>query len=99
MIWARTEARDEALGRVLLELDRQLELKASGKFSRTCEDMADEPYFAFTVLVEEIGEVARAMQNADEENFKEELTQIAAIAIAWLSGITERDLIHVNGSP
>lgn len=95
MIWDRTEARDEALGLVLIELDRQLELKDSGKFSKTCEDMADQPYEALPILLEEFGEVARAMQNGDQENFREELVQVAAIAIAWISGIVKRDLQHV----
>jgi NTP pyrophosphatase (non-canonical NTP hydrolase) len=94
-MWVRTEARDQAIGRVLLELDRQLELKASGKFTNTCEDMADHPYEALPILLEEFGELGRAMQTGDEENFKEELTQIAAIALAWLSGIEKRDLEYV----
>ncbi len=95
-MWHRTEARDTTLGRVLLELDRQLALKAAGKFTNTCEDMADHPYEALPILLEEFGELGRAMQNNDEENFKEELTQIAAIAIAWLAGIEKRDMIYVD---
>ena len=94
-LWERTEARDTAIGSVLLELDRQLELKAAGKFASTCEDMADHPYEALPILLEEFGELARAMQNGDEANFREELTQIAAIAIAWLAGVTARDLKYV----
>lgn len=93
-LWERTEARDTAIGSVLLELDRQLELKAAGKFLDTCETLAPWPNMCLPILLEEFGEVARAMQNEDDDNLKEELTQIAAISIAWLSGLLERDL-HV----
>jgi NTP pyrophosphatase (non-canonical NTP hydrolase) len=36
------------------------------------------------VLVEEIGEIGTALQNDDQENLKEELTQLAALCVRWL---------------
>lgn len=36
------------------------------------------------VLVEEVGEVAKSIQDGEVENLKEELTQVAAVAIAFL---------------
>lgn len=38
------------------------------------------------ILVEEVGEVARAMtyDNGDEQNLQEELIQVAAMALSWL---------------
>ncbi len=36
-----------------------------------------------SILVEEVGEVAQAIQNKDFANFNEEIVQIAAVATAW----------------
>lgn len=37
-----------------------------------------------SVLVEEVGEVARALNEGLEPNLEEELIQVATVAIAWL---------------
>lgn len=37
-----------------------------------------------TILVEEVGEVAKAIQDDDPINYLEELTQVAAVAVAAL---------------
>ena len=39
------------------------------------------------VLVEEVGEVAMAMLKGDRGNLKDELVQVAAVAVAWLEGL------------
>jgi NTP pyrophosphatase (non-canonical NTP hydrolase) len=36
------------------------------------------------ILIEEIGEVGRALQNNDYENQKEELIQVGAVVVRWL---------------
>lgn len=38
------------------------------------------------VLLEECGEVARAVLSADHMALREELTHVAAVAVAWLEG-------------
>lgn len=38
-----------------------------------------------TILVEEVGEVARALQG--DGNLKEELTQVAAVCVRWLEAL------------
>ena len=38
-------------------------------------------------LVEEVGEVARALHEGEQENLRAELVQVAAVAVAWLEGI------------
>lgn len=38
------------------------------------------------VLLEEAGEVAQAVLNGQGESMKEELVQVAAVAVAWLEG-------------
>ena len=39
------------------------------------------------VLQEECGEVARAVLDVDPENLREELVQVAAVAVAWLESM------------
>jgi NTP pyrophosphatase (non-canonical NTP hydrolase) len=43
----------------------------------TLEDM-------LPVLIEEIGEVGRALQNEDRVNLEEELVHVAAVCVRWL---------------
>ena len=45
------------------------------------------------VLTDEIGECARAILKTDWDNLKDEIIQVAAVAIAWL----EDDENHNNG--
>jgi hypothetical protein len=40
------------------------------------------------VLLEEVGEVSRALLDNDPDNLATELIQVAAVAVAWLEGIT-----------
>jgi NTP pyrophosphatase (non-canonical NTP hydrolase) len=39
------------------------------------------------ILIEEVGEVATAMQQKDEANLKVELIQVAAVACRWLESL------------
>jgi hypothetical protein len=39
------------------------------------------------VLTEECGEVSRAVLELDQQNLKEELIQVAAVAVAWLESL------------
>ena len=42
---------------------------------------------ALSVLVEEVGEVAMALnQNLSNEELKKELVQVASVAVRWLAG-------------
>lgn len=48
------------------------------------------PYKKLAILMEEVGEVATALLEREPlENLKAELTQVAAVAIAWLESIEE----------
>jgi NTP pyrophosphatase (non-canonical NTP hydrolase) len=42
------------------------------------------------ILHEETGEAARAILEADEENMRAELIQVAAVAVAWVEDIDRR---------
>jgi len=73
------------------ERHRQERLKKEGRFKHTCRDpeMSDEERLA--VLVEEVGEVARAVLEAKKlandvhgKALTKELVQVAAVAVAWL---------------
>lgn len=75
------------LSKVSDERIRQERLKAAGKFPYTPEDPQCSNQEALTILVEEVGEVARALQEKDVENLKDELIQVAAVAVAWVEGI------------
>lgn len=63
---------------------RQDCLKSQGKFLHTPADEECPDFDRITMLVEEIGEVARALQTNDIHNLREELVQVAAICVAWL---------------
>jgi NTP pyrophosphatase (non-canonical NTP hydrolase) len=80
---------------VIRERHRQDDLKAEGRFSFTCADDELSNTERLAMLVEEIGEVAqevltqkgrRAARDTEgtEEALRKEVTQVAAICIAWL---------------
>lgn len=71
------------LSHVTAERDRQDLLKANGKFEHTCADDITNDR-KLTILTEEFGEVARAINdNMSPEEIFAELIQVAAIALAW----------------
>lgn len=80
------EIPEEILGAIRLERARQEWLRAEGKFVRTCADPAMPPCEKVTVLLEEVGEVARAVLEKDEASMRHELVQVAAVVVAWLEG-------------
>ena len=45
--------------------------------------------FWYTILGEEVGEIARGILEHDVENLKDELVQVAAVCVAWLQNIME----------
>lgn len=69
------------LSDVALERDRQEQLLAAMKFDWTCADLDVSDDEKLRVLVEEVGEVARAIH--EKSNLREELIQVAAVCVAW----------------
>lgn len=66
--------------------DAWLELRrARQKFPGEEGKLTDAEWL--TVLVEEVGECARAMQDETDERLREELLQVAAMAARWASAI------------
>lgn len=82
-----------ALGDVYTERVRQEQLRESGKFPWTCANKTPSHGDKLAVLLEEVGEVARAIVEtfgvADARNvsLRHELIHVAAVAVAWAESI------------
>lgn len=87
--WAELET---VLSDIAVERKRQLALKAQGRFRYTPSDNEISDYERLAMLLEEVGETARAVlaqsmlvqENSADHDVRHELTQVAAIATAWL---------------
>jgi NTP pyrophosphatase (non-canonical NTP hydrolase) len=78
-------AQDRAIRSIRAERERQERLKAQGKFAHTAADVDLPCQMKLKILVEEVGEVARAL--CDGTNLREELVQVAAVALAWAEAL------------
>ena len=81
--------RAEVMALVEAERDRQ-EVKWGRPHSwgfGSCDSLRVEPPVKVMVLTEECGEVARAVLDRDDDNLREELVQVAAVAVAWLESM------------
>lgn len=90
--------RDQIVVDILVERLHQGTLKARGKFKYTCADAQMKNSERACVLVEEVGEVCRAVLNVDGlakdqdymgnvEHLRAELIQVSAVALAWLEAL------------
>ncbi len=86
-----TDRMRDVLRAVAHERIRQEELKAAGKFTHTCADAELSDDACCRVLGEEFGEVCRALNDGDLANLREELVQVAAVAVAWVERIDRGD--------
>lgn len=98
---ADTVAMFAVLDDVANERDRQEQIgeakRAQGIDWRSCADpdMAGGDFTRFTVLGEEFGEVANAVLETaygsdNDRHLREELVQVAAVAVAWCEAIDRR---------
>ena len=90
---------DKILAMVKEERQRQDALKAQGRFKYTCADAEMLNSEKLAVLVEEVGEAARAILNKGnlvtdkgKDDLQCELIQIAAVAVAWVEGLHKPDV-------
>lgn len=93
-----TPATARAMYDILTERVKQDLLKAEGRFPFTCADtsfqvedatLSVNDWLRLPILVEEIGEVSRAMLHQahdPKQSLRQELVQVAAIALAWIEG-------------
>lgn len=89
-MWRDRRATLAELERVGAERDQQERLVLTGKFSRTCADPDAPDAERFAVLGEEQGEVAKAWleHGPTSRELRDELIQVAAVAVAWAEAIT-----------
>ena len=73
---------------VAAERLRQDALKAAGKFPATCADNTLSAGQKLAILVEEVGEVARAICDRNPKHMRKKLVQVAAVAVAWVEALT-----------
>lgn len=83
----RPDSREAVFDLVDAERARQ-EIKHPG---RTCAGDGD-PFFKYTILGEEYGEVGRALLDKKPDDLILELTQVAAVAVSWLEYLTQEEL-------
>lgn len=90
----------DVFARIAQERHRQNTLFVEGHISFNCSSRVVDPHRKLRVLVEEVGEVARELENlenntgyATEKKIRQclvnELTQVAAVAVAWLEALTD----------
>lgn len=90
---------ERALSLVGSERMRQEALKAQGRFEYTCADSGMSDAEKMTVLIEEVGEVAREVLTQDgrrlardtvgtRDALRAELVQVAAVAVAWIEALS-----------
>lgn len=88
----------DAIRAVKGELNRQVDLKAKGRFKYTPKDHEIDDWEKLAMLAEEIGEVARAVlanselvqEEPSAEHLREELVQVAAVAVAWIECLEDQ---------
>ena len=89
---------ERAIKLVLQERTRQNTLKAQGRFRYTCADAELSNAEKVCILVEEVGEVARAVlgqperplvmdQEGSKEELKREIVQVVAVGLAIVEGL------------
>ncbi len=65
-----------------------LELSERGKIPWVADDVDCPDVMRLAALAEELGEVARAVQDGDTEQVEFELHQLAGVALAWSAYLT-----------
>lgn len=92
------ERHARAISRVTEERQRQNAAVRDGVFPWDCADPAGPDGYKLGVLSEEVGEVARILVEGHEgqgtrflreRRLRQELTQVAAVATAWLESLDD----------
>ena len=69
------------------ERARAIELRDAGRFRFVASDADCPDHLRFSALVEEVGEVARALHENSPDDLLPELVQLAGIACGWIDAL------------
>ncbi len=58
--------------------------RQDSKFKTQAGEWKSTAHRKLTVLMEEVGEIARAILEGDTENLRTEIVQVAAVSVKWL---------------
>lgn len=97
-MWKNTPAMLNVFAKIAEERVRQRELFHAGKITFDCASVIPDPNRKLRVLMEEVGEVAQELDRLEGvrdrrgevfvlEDLQTELTQVAAVAVAWLESM------------
>lgn len=93
--WNRIDG--TALGGIWMEVmtERVRQEVKFGDAGMTCANPAMSPLLSLAVLMEEVGEVAHILNEGEgieqwRQRCREELIQVAAVAVAWIEGLDRR---------
>ncbi len=75
---------DEVFTQIQVERAYQTALREQGKFDYTCDMESMSNHQFLSVLTEEVGEIAKALNDGDMKNFAYEILQVAAVCAARL---------------
>ena len=79
------------------ERARAVELRDAGRFRYVASDADCPDHLRFTALVEEVGEVARALHE-NSPDLLPELVQLAGIACGWIDALLAQAPERVEAS-
>ena len=79
--------RASILAAIDAERTRQELLHSSGVLSWVASAPECPELLRLAALVEEMGEIGRAIQDCDNSQLAQELKQVAAVAVAWLESL------------
>jgi NTP pyrophosphatase (non-canonical NTP hydrolase) len=74
----------------VFRLVREERRQQDAKWGPSNRILVGTPEEQLAILVEEVGEVAKAVVERDAEETENELIQVAAVAVAWLESILTR---------
>lgn len=101
-LWQNSPKMLNVFARIAAERSRQRQLFATRQITFDCASVIPDPNRKLRVLIEEIGEVAQELDRLEAlrdrrgekfilEDLQDELTQVAAVAVAWLESLEIAD--------
>lgn len=76
--------------------ERALELRVAGRLAWTADDPGCPDVLRLAALMEELGEVARALHDGNREELDRELSQVAGVALAWGCALQQLSVLDLQ---